>query len=61
MYCPNCGVRLAKSECRRTMLDELSLGGVNRDAELTVCSCDHCDSRYGVIKISQAAEDSGAW
>ncbi len=60
-YCPACGQRLADADCRRTNVDEVSLGGVNRDAELTVCGCDRCDSCYGVVKISQAAEDDGAW
>lgn len=61
MYCPTCGVKLAKSEQRRARLGELSLGGANRDMELTICGCDRCDGCYGVVKISQAAEDDGAW
>lgn len=34
MYCPSCGMALAKSECRQTLLDEVSLGGAGRDGQV---------------------------
>ncbi|WP_461369656.1 hypothetical protein [Candidatus Darwinibacter acetoxidans] len=60
-YCPGCGQKLADAECRHTSVDEVSLGGAERDRVMTVCACDRCDGCYGVVKISQAAEDDGAW
>jgi len=53
MYCPTCGVKLAKSEQRHTSVDEVSLGGAERDRVMTVCACDFCGQTNGVILIAE--------
>ena len=50
-YCPRCGQLLAKANCRHANIDEISLGGADRDREVVVCRCDACGQTTGVIPI----------
>ena len=52
-YCPGCGQKLADADCRRTNVDEVSLGGAERDRVMTVCACDFCGQTSGVILIAE--------
>lgn len=55
-FCPGCGAPLAESEYYQSILDEVSLGGINRDQEMLVCTCDFCGKRSGVVALVEDEE-----
>lgn len=55
-YCPGCGTRLAKAECRQTVVDEVSLGGADRDRGMLICTCDFCGKVSGVVALVEDEE-----
>lgn len=57
MYCPICGQELSKADCRYTNIDEVSLGGANRDQKMIICRCDACGKTAGVILEIEEEEE----
>ena len=55
-FCPDCGAPLTKSEYYQSILDEVSLGGADRDREMLICQCDFCGKRSGVVLLVEEEE-----